>query len=56
MAKEMKYTREALLRAELFSDIQPDFLSVLLCEPEYTISEAKKIVEDYFGIKIGGEE
>ena len=56
MAKEMKFTREALLRAELFADIQPDFLSVLLCEPEYTISEAKKIVEDYFNIKIGGEE
>ena len=56
MAKnEQKFTREALLRAELFADIQPDFLSVLLCEPEYTVSEAKKIVEEYFNIKIGGE-
>ena len=49
MAKEEKYTREALLKSELFAAYQQDFVSVLLKEPEYTISEAKKIVEDYFG-------
>ena len=58
MAKnEIKYTREALLRAEEFSNVQPDFLSVLLCEPEYTLAEAQAIVDNYFGKKeIGGEE
>ena len=57
MAKEIKYTREALLRAEEFSNIQPDFLSVLLDKPEYTLAEAQAIVDGYFGTnKNGGEE
>lgn len=45
---EKKYTREALLKSEQFSHVQQDFLSVLLTKPEYTISEAKKVVKDYF--------
>ena len=45
---EKKYTRESLLESEKFSDVQPDFLRVLLTKPEYTISEAQKIVKDYF--------
>lgn len=57
MAKnETKYTREVLLRSEEFSDIQKDFLSVLLCDPEYTIAEARAIVNNYFGITENGGE
>lgn len=48
MSDTKKYTREALLKSEMFSHVQPDFLSVLLTKPEYTISEVKKIVKDYF--------
>ena len=50
---EQKYTQEALLRSKEFAHVQRDFLSVLLAKPEYTISEAKKVVEDFFGKKDG---
>lgn len=57
MAKnETKYTRETLLKAEEFSNIQKDFLSVLLSEPEYTLAEAQAIVNAYFGITENGGE
>jgi len=46
---EKKYTREALLHDKRFSGCQRDFLSVVLSRPEYTIAEAEKAVEAFFG-------
>ena len=43
------YTREALLKSDLFSQYQKDFLAAVLCKPEYTIAEAEETVKDFFG-------
>lgn len=44
-----KYTREALLKSKRFSSYQKDFLAAVLNKPEYTIAEAEKAVEAFFG-------
>ncbi len=43
-----KYSREALLRSKEFSGYQKDFLGVLLCRPEYTLQEARRIVKNFY--------
>lgn len=43
-----KYYREALLRSKEFSGYQKDFLGVLLCRPEYTLQEARRIVKNFY--------
>lgn len=54
MAKpNKKFKREVLLRDPRFSWCQKDFLGVVLKEPEYTIDEAEKAVEAFFGKKEG---
>lgn len=53
MDKIKKYTREALLQSKRFAGYQRDFLAVVLNKPEYTLKEAEKAVQDFFG-KDGG--
>ena len=48
MAAQPKYNREVLIKSDLFSDVQKDFLSALLSKPKYTIAEAQKIVSEFF--------
>lgn len=48
MAKAKKYLREVILASKEFEGYQPDFLAVILPEPEYTIDEAKAIAEAFF--------
>lgn len=43
-----KFRREALLADARFAKYQKDFLSAVLCEPEYTWAEAEKAVKDFF--------
>ena len=43
--KEKRYPTERLLRSKLLSGYQQDFARVLLTEPEYTINEAKAILD-----------
>ncbi len=47
--EEPHYTREAILKDKRFAKYQQDFLGVLLKEPEYTIPEALRICQEYFG-------
>lgn len=55
MAKtDKKFKREVLLRDPRFSWCQKDFLGVVLKNPEYTIDEAEKAVEAFFGKKKEG--
>lgn len=49
MATNKKYTREALLKSKKFSGYQKDFLAAVLNKPEYTLAEAEKAVEAFFG-------
>ena len=42
---ETKYTRERLLKSKALSGYQPDFMAVILTEKEYTISEAKAVLD-----------
>ncbi len=42
---EIKYTRERLLKSKALSGYQPDFMAVILTEKEYTISEAKAVLD-----------
>lgn len=46
-----KYKTEAVLKSKEFEHIQPDFLKALLPDEEYTMAEAKKIVEAFFSKK-----
>lgn len=48
MAKTKKYRREVLIASDEFKGYQKDFLSVLLKKPEYTLSEARKLVFEFF--------
>lgn len=43
-----KFTREALLASPRYKKYQPDFLRAILKKPEYTLTEADKIVKAYF--------
>ena len=44
-AVEIKYTRERLLKSKALSGYQPDFMAVILTEKEYTINEAKAVLD-----------
>ena len=44
---ETTYTREALLASKQFSDVQQDFLGVILSRPTYTLAEARAAVNDF---------
>lgn len=44
---ETDYTREALLAAKQFSDVQRDFLGVILNKPTYTLAEARAAVDEF---------
>ncbi len=48
-----KFTRDVLINSKLFLKYQNDFLSAILTKEEYTIAEAKKIVEAFFYGKKG---
>lgn len=48
-AAEKRYTREALLESKAFSIYQKDFLAVLLDKDSYTLREAQKIIDGFFG-------
>ena len=43
--KEKRYPTEKLLKSKLLSGYQQDFARVLLTESEYTINEAKAILD-----------
>lgn len=47
--KETKYKREILLKCKEFAGYQPDFLAVILKNPEYTMAEARSAVKKFFG-------
>lgn len=49
----VKYKTESLLKSKALSDYQLDFSKVLLTEPEYTMEEAIRILDNYFGKKEG---
>lgn len=42
---EKKYPTEKLLKSKALSAYQPDFARVILTKPEYTIEEAKAILD-----------
>ncbi|MBE5991103.1 MAG: hypothetical protein E7247_01755 [Paenibacillaceae bacterium] len=44
----VKFNREALLASKEFSGYQPDFAKVLLTKTEYTLEEAKEILDKFF--------
>lgn len=46
--EEKRYSRESLMRDPRFSNIQRDFLRVVLKEPFYTIKEAEEAVSIFF--------
>lgn len=49
----IKYKTESLLKSKGFASYQPDFARVLLSDPEYTVEEAKKILNQFFDKKEG---
>lgn len=44
----VKFKTEALLNSKVLSNYQPDFAKTLLTEPEYTLLEAKAILNRFF--------
>lgn len=40
-----KYATAKILKSKAFAGYQQDFLKVILREPEYTLDEAKELVE-----------
>lgn len=48
MEDETRYPTEALLKSKAFSGYQKDFARVLLTEPDYTISEAQAVLDEFF--------
>lgn len=44
-----RYTREALLASKAFSMYQQDFLAALLPKESYSLDEAQKIIDGFFG-------
>jgi hypothetical protein len=42
---EIKYTRERLLNSKALKDYQRDFAAVILTDKEYTINEAKAVLD-----------
>ena len=51
-SKEKRYVTDRLLKSRHLAEYQPDFARVILTEPEYTIEEAKKILDE----KLKGEK
>lgn len=49
----VKYKTDSLLKSKALSGYQRDFARVLLTEPEYTLEEAIKILDNFFGKKEG---
>ncbi len=49
----VKYKTESLLLSKGFANYQQDFARVLLPDPEYTVEEAKKILNQFFEKKEG---
>lgn len=49
--KATRYKKESLLASKALAGYQPDFVKVLLTEPEYTLEEAKGILDKFFGKK-----
>ena len=47
--EEKRYKREALLESKRFSHVQKDFLRAILKEETYTMAEAQKAVDAFFG-------
>ena len=47
-SQEKRYKREALLKSERFSHVQQDFRAILT-EETYTMAEAQKAVDAFFG-------
>lgn len=46
-----KFNTEALLKSKAFSSYQRDFARVLLTGTEYTVEEAKNILQEFYGRK-----
>jgi hypothetical protein len=44
----VKYKTESLLKSKAFSSYQQDFARALLPDPEYTVEEAKEILNKFF--------
>ncbi len=44
-----KYARGVLLKSEAFAGYQRDFLAQVLKKDEYTLDEATKVVQEFFG-------
>lgn len=42
----IRYPTERLLRSKHFAGYQQDFARVILTEPEYSIEEAKKLLDE----------
>lgn len=42
---EIKYTRERLLNSKALKEYQRDFAAVILTDKEYTINEAKAVLD-----------
>ena len=49
MPKTVKYKTEELLKSKAFSGYQRDFARALLTEPEYTVKEAREIMDRFYG-------
>ena len=49
----IKYKTESLLKSKEFASYQQDFAGVLLPDPEYTMEEAKKTLDQLFDKKEG---
>jgi len=49
----VKYKTESLLKSKAFASYQQDFARALLPDPEYTMEEAKEILDKFFGKKEG---
>lgn len=45
-SKEKRYATDKLLKSKHLADYQPDFAMVILTGSEYTIEEAKKILDE----------
>ena len=49
MKTQPKYPTDALLNSRAFSGYQRDFARAILTEPEYTIKQAKAVLDGFFG-------
>lgn len=44
----LKYKTESLLKSKEFANYQRDFAKALLYKPEYSVEEAKKILNNFY--------